>query len=150
HFTFANIRGSLPGYAYNVPRGAFDDCLLEAARTAGAKIVETPAKVERVRDTERVQLSAETLSATGNSKKPDWIVDATGRVRLLPNLLGISSERGPRQDVALFAHLDQTSLDYEGHVHTTRLDHGWSWRIPLPGRVSLGVVIGKEFLPPFG
>src|SRR5260221_4241979 len=38
HFTFANIRGRLPGYAYNVPRDLFDDCLLEAARKAGAKI----------------------------------------------------------------------------------------------------------------
>jgi flavin-dependent dehydrogenase len=50
----------------------------------------------------------------------------------------------------LFAHVDQTQLDSAGHVHTTRLDHGWSWRIPLPGRISVGVVIGTEFLPKFG
>jgi flavin-dependent dehydrogenase len=30
------------------------------------------------------------------------------------------------------------------------LDHGWSWRIPLPGRVSVGMVLGAEHLPKFG
>ena len=46
--------------------------------------------------------------------------------------------------------MDATQIDNDGHVHTTRLDHGWSWRIPLPDRMSLGVVIGKKFLPKFG
>src|SRR5206468_10419399 len=71
-------------------------------------------------------------------------------VRVLPNLLGIPSRSGPRKDTALFAHVDRTHLDHAGHVHSTRLDHGWSWRIPLPGRVSLGIVIGKDFLSQFG
>jgi hypothetical protein len=69
---------------------------------------------------------------------------------LLPNLLGIPSREGGRKDTALFAHVDHARLDHVGHVHTTRLDHGWGWRIPLPGRVSLGMVIGAEHLPKFG
>ena len=99
-----------------------------------------------------MRLSRETVEATDEflSDVPDLIVDATGRVRLLPNLLEIPSRSGPRQDTALFAHVDRTHLDHDGHVHTTRLDHGWSWRIPLPGRVSLGMVVGSEFLPKFG
>jgi flavin-dependent dehydrogenase len=96
------------------------------------------------------------LSSTGgegdarSSPQPDLIVDATGRFRLLPKLLELPSREGPRKDTALFAHVDQTQMDSVGHVHTTRLDNGWSWRIPLPGRVSVGVVIGTEFLPKFG
>ena len=74
-------------------------------------------------------------------------MDATGRARVLPNLLELPSRRGGRTDTALFAHVDKTYLEKEGYVHTTRLDHGWSWRIPLPDRVSLGMVIGTEFLP---
>jgi len=31
-----------------------------------------------------------------------------------------------------------------------RIDHGWSWRIPLPGRVSLGAVIGSEHVAKLG
>ena len=153
HFSFDQLRGrgTMP-YAYNVPRDRFDDTLLAAARKAGAMVFELVAGVERVGDTDRVQLSHETLAALGGfcSGQPDFIVDATGRLRLLPNLLGIPSRTGARRDVALFGHVDQTHLDRAGHVHTTRLDHGWSWRIPLPGRVSVGMVMGAEHLPKFG
>jgi flavin-dependent dehydrogenase len=153
HFWFAQLVGKgTTRYAYNVPRDRFDDTLLAAARQAGAKIFEVAAAVERVGNTDRVQLSAETREATDDffSGQPDLIVDATGRVRLLPNLLGISSRTGARRDTALFGHVDNTHLDHAGHVHTTRLDHGWSWRIPLPGKVSVGMVVGAEHLPKFG
>jgi flavin-dependent dehydrogenase len=142
----------MPRYAYNVPRDRFDDAILNAARKAGAKVFETGASIERVPNSDRVELSAETLNVARDvfAGPPDLIVDATGRVRLLPTLLGIPSRSGKRKDTALFAHVDRTHLDHEGHVHTTRLDHGWSWRIPLPGRVSLGMVIGSEHLPKFG
>ena len=29
----------------------------------------------------------------------------------------------------------------EGDVHVDRLERGWSWRIPLPGKMSVGLVI---------
>lgn len=154
HFTFFfnSLTGRTARYAYNVPRERFDDTLLKAAKRAGAEVFEITAGVERVGTSDRVQLSAETLAATGDffGGQPDWIIDATGRVRLLPNLLGISSSEGRRKDIALFAHVDQTVIEHEGHVHTTRLDHGWSWRIPLPGRVSLGMVLGREHAERFG
>jgi hypothetical protein len=35
-------------------------------------------------------------------------------------------------------------------VHTDRLDHGWGWRIPLPGRVSVGIVVDAGALAKFG
>ena len=145
-FFFSQLTGRTARYAYNVPRDQFDDTLLAAAKRAGASVFEVAAKVERVDHSDSVRLSAETVSATGDffGGQPDWIVDATGRVRLLPNLLGIASAEGRRKDVALFAHVDRTVIEHEGHVHTTRLDHGWSWRIPLPGRVSLGMVLGHE------
>jgi flavin-dependent dehydrogenase len=151
-FPFDQLNSSLPKYAYNVPRDRFDETILQAAARAGAKIIEAPAMVEKVEGTDRVQLSAETLAAAWDifSGQPDLIVDATGRVRLIPNLLKLPSREGRRKDTALFAHLDQAKLEAPGHVHTTRLDHGWSWRIPLPGRVSLGMVISTEYLPQFG
>src|SRR6478736_6241749 len=150
-FFFENLRG-LPRYAYNVPRDKFDATLLEAAQKAGAAVFEANAEVSRAGDSDRVELSAASLAATGGffTTTPDLIVDATGRVRLLPNLMEITSWEGRRKDAELFAHVDQTQLDHEGHVHTTRLDRGWSWRIPLPGRVSLGMVVPAEHLPQFG
>jgi flavin-dependent dehydrogenase len=151
-FAFKDFCGSFPPYAYNVPRIQFEDTLLATARKAGVKTFDLNAGLERVDGTDRVQLSAETLAATGDffTGQPDLIVDATGRVRLLPNLMGIKGREGGRKDTAMFAHLDQTRLYQDGYVHSSRLDHGWSWRIPLPGRVSLGVVIGSQHLPQFG
>ena len=162
-FQFNNIRGELPKYAYNVPRDQFDDTLLAAARKAGVKIIEAAASVEKIPGTDKVKLGDDALAAAGDffnsgapasgaasSTQPDLIVDATGRVRLLPKLLGIGAVEGGRKDTALFAHVDQTKVDHDGHVHSTRLDHGWSWRIPLPDRMSLGIVIGTEHLPKFG
>ena len=140
------------GYAYNVPRDKFDAALLNNARKAGAKIIESPAKIERIAGTDKVKLSDETLAAAGDffNGAPDLVVDATGRLRMLPNLFGIKGIEGGRKDMALHAHVDTADLNHPGHVHSTRLDHGWSWRIPLPGRVSIGLVIPAEHMMKFG
>jgi flavin-dependent dehydrogenase len=145
-FTFRDFCGKMPDYAYNVPRIKFETTLMSCAKNSGVKIFETEAKVERVVNSDRVQLSAETLAACGDyfSGQPDLIVDATGRGRVLPKLLNLPAREGGRKDTALFAHLDKTELYKSGYVHSSRLDHGWSWRIPLPDRVSLGIVIPSE------
>jgi flavin-dependent dehydrogenase len=151
-FAFKDFCGSFPPYAYNVPRIQFEETLLATARKAGVKVFDLNAGIEHVDGTDRVQLNAETLAAVGGffPGQPDLIVDATGRVRLLPKLLGINGREGGRKDTAMFAHVDQARLYQDGYVHSSRLDHGWSWRIPLPGRVSLGVVIGSQHLAKFG
>lgn len=151
-FYFDQLIGTVR-YSYNVPRDKFDETILAAARKAGAKIIEVAAGVEKVPDTDNVKLSAETLAAAGdffNGQQPDLLVDATGRLRLLPKLLGIGAAEGPRKDAALHAHVDKTFLDFEGHVHSTLMDRGWSWRIPLPGRVSVGMVVPAEHAAKFG
>jgi flavin-dependent dehydrogenase len=151
-FTFKDFCGPLPDYAYNVPRNKFEATLLEAAKRAGAKVFEMEAKVERITNTDKVKLSRETLDIVRVffGGEPDLIVDATGRARVLPRLLEIPSREGGRKDTALFAHLDRAEVYKDGYVHSSRLDHGWSWRIPLPGKVSLGIVIGSEHPPKFG
>ena len=151
-FHFHQLTGRTARYAYNVPRDRFDETLLAAARRSGATVFEVPAGLDRLDGTDRVRLKTDTLAVTDDffGGSPDFIVDATGRARLLPSLLGIPSTEGRRKDVALFAHVDKAVLEHDGHVHTTRLDHGWSWRIPLPGRVSLGMVLGREHAQRFG
>ena len=149
-FTFSNFAGPLPDYAYNVPRLQFDATLLAAAQRAGAKVFEVEAKVERVPGTARVCLAPETRAALGEFGEPDLIIDATGRARVLPKLLDLPFQEGGRKDTALFAHVDRTELFRDGYVHSSRLDHGWSWRIPLPDRVSLGIVLGADEAKKFG
>jgi flavin-dependent dehydrogenase len=155
---FDAVRGRAPGYAYNVPRDRFDATLLDVCAKNGAQIFEATARLERVAGSDaraghsRVCLSAVTLAETDGffAKPPDFIVDATGRTRLLPRLLDLSERTGERRDTALFAHCTGVRIDREGHVHTDRLEHGWSWRIPLRDRVSVGVVIDPAALQRHG
>jgi hypothetical protein len=151
-FRFAEVRGGETGYSYNVPRAEFDATLLKRAVNAGASVFDLGAVLERAEAPDRVRLSAATLAATGGALDggPDFIVDATGRTRLLARLLEIRSVSGPRRDGALHAHLEGVPLLVEGNVHSDRLERGWAWRIPLPGRVSVGLVVPSEHLKRFG
>jgi flavin-dependent dehydrogenase len=97
-----------------------------------------------------VRLEASSLAAAGLDSPPDFVVDAAGRSRLLGRLLELPVIEGGRRDTALHAHLEGVPLLFEGHVHTDLLEHGWSWRIPLPGRVSVGFVIEADVLREFG
>jgi flavin-dependent dehydrogenase len=149
-FKFSEVRGCQTNYAYNVPRNDFDATIQRNAVRAGVEMVETGAIVEKMPAPDRVRLSDETLEAAGLAAQPDFIVDASGRNRLLARLLEIRSVAGPRRDTALHAHLEGVPLLIEGNVHSDRIERGWSWRIPLPGRTSVGIVSPTEHLERFG
>jgi hypothetical protein len=150
-FEFKDFKRVASPYAYNVPRERFDASILHAAVRKGVRVFPFAAKVERD-GADRVRLSAETLRATHDffGDGPDWIVDATGRRRLLSGLLELPSRPGGRRDAALFAHLHGMPVHSPGHTHSDLLEHGWCWRIPLPGRTSLGLVIDGEVLSRYG
>lgn len=136
----------LPPYSYNVPRDLFDQILVARAREAGVHFVSHRATVERV-GTDQVRLTPETLAAAPilAGRAPDRIVDATGRRRLLAKTLEIPARVGSRKDVAYFAHFTGcTEMKPRGQIAIGRLADGWSWRIPLRDRLSLGVVLPKE------
>jgi flavin-dependent dehydrogenase len=149
-FRFHEVRGAKTTYSYNVPRDLFDASVLQAARRAGARVVEHSAHLERVESSDRLKLSAEALAAAGLDEQPEFIIDAGGRGRHIARLLGIPTIDGDRRDTALHAHFEGIEVEIPGNVHTDRLEHGWAWRIPLPGRVSIGIVIDSEFIRKFG
>jgi flavin-dependent dehydrogenase len=149
-FTFAEVRAARTPYAYNVPRDRFDRSLRDAALRAGARLVASHARLERDGAGGRVRLADESLAAAGLSAPPDFVVDAAGRGRLIARLLDVPSVTGERRDTALHAHLEGVPLLRDGHVHSQRLEHGWSWRIPLPGRVSVGLVLDGSVIRSFG
>jgi hypothetical protein len=151
-FPFRNVRGPLPPYAYNSPRALFDETLERAAQRAGAHVIAHRATLHADREGDHVLLSDATLAAASEHLKgqPDLIVDATGRARLIARLLEIPSKTGPRKDASLFAHFDKVKITVDGDVHIDRLDRGWAWRIPLPDRVSLGIVVNADALEQHG
>jgi flavin-dependent dehydrogenase len=152
-FIFANTPSDLPSYSYNVPRDKFNATILGAAQQAGAKLIARNVQLQRIDDSDRIELDAESIqSAAGcwDGDKPDLIVDAAGRANLIGRILNIPMQKGPRQDVALFAHVDKTNLVDPGYVHNDRIDQGWCWRIPLPGRVSFGFVVPADYAAQHG
>jgi flavin-dependent dehydrogenase len=149
-FRFDEVRAAEVTYSYNVPRDRFDRTLREAATAAGARLVPRNARLERVPGSERVRLAPSSLEAAGLQREPDFIVDAAGRRRLIARLLELPTVVGERRDAALHAHLEGVPLLIEGNVHTDRMQRGWCWRIPLPGRVSLGLVLEPAILRDFG
>jgi flavin-dependent dehydrogenase len=150
---FDDVRGARTEYSYNVPRDRFDATLLSAAATAGAVIIDRPARLARVNVTDRLELDAESLAAATQiwgEGGPDFIVDAAGRKRIAARALGLPFDEGPRKDIALHAHHTGVEVEIAGNVHTDRLDRGWAWRIPLPGRVSVGIVVDSAALADCG
>lgn len=139
--------GDTPNYSYNVPRPKFDELLRERAEELGATFVKRRAEVETGDGTKELRLSDACLAATPelDGKHPKLLIDATGRARLFARTLGIPARRGGRNDLAYFAHFENfdPGSSVDGQVVLSILDHGWSWRIPLPGKLSVGVVIDK-------
>jgi len=152
-FCFQSLAGTtMPTYAYNAPRPAFDNLLDARADELGVKRVRSRAKIERV-GADGLRLAEESLALAPwlQGKQPDLIVDATGRVRLFAHAMEIPAEVGPRKDVAYFAHYAGFAENTpHGQVIIGRLANGWSWRIPLPGRLSIGVVINKDIAAGLG
>jgi flavin-dependent dehydrogenase len=146
-FCFQSLAGTtMPTYAYNAPRPAFDNLFDARADELGVKRVRTRAKIERVGE-DGLRLADETLVQAPwlQGRQPDLIVDSTGRSRLFAHTMEIPAEVGPRKDVAYFAHYEGFAENQpHGQVIIGRLAEGWSWRIPLPGRLSVGVVMNKD------
>lgn len=144
--------GGLPPYAYNVPRTKFDKTIFDLAVREGVTFFTHAAKLERVGNTDELKLSDDTIAAIGDffSGQPDLIVDASGRSRTISRLLDIPTKEGKRKDIALFAHLSGAEKIEPYNIHLHRLGKGWNWRIPLPDRISVGVVINPDHLKEYG
>ena len=144
--------GNLPPYAYNVPRTKFDQTIFDLAVREGVSFFKIIAKIEKTGHGDELRLTDETIMATGDffNGQPDLIVDATGRSRTISRLLDIPTKSGFRKDIAIFAHLSGGEKIEPYNIHLHRLEKGWSWRIPLPGRTSVGIVINPEHLKTYG
>jgi flavin-dependent dehydrogenase len=149
---FSAGQGKIDPYAYNVPRVKFDKTIFNKAKSEGVNFFEHIAKLEKTENFDEIKLADETISFCGDFFKgqPDWIVDCTGRTRTIARMLDIPVKTGKRKDVALFAHLSGAEKIEPCNIHLHRLHKGWSWRIPLPERTSIGVVINPLHLPEFG
>lgn len=155
--SFHAVRGLLPTYAYNVPRPAFDAILARRARKAGVREIPVHASIKKGTSgngNREIYLDENTLGLVPEweGKQPDLVVDCSGRARMAARLLDIPTRVGPRKDVAYFAHYTGFEPpEPAGQLVVDRLvDGGWSWRIPLKDRMSVGVVMNKKIAKSLG
>lgn len=145
-FTFSRYGHRMTPYAYNAPRPEFEEAIRARAVALGARVVPGRVKLARGAEAAReVELDVPSRAAAGwGGEHPDLVVDATGRARAIARLLDIPARRGPRDDVAHFAHYTGWAWDEApGYVLIGRVTGGWSWRIPLRDRLSVGVVLDR-------
>lgn len=155
HFSFKNVESHLPPYSYNTPRPELDNLLRVRAEELGARFVHSRAELEPcVKDGQpSIRLSERSREVAGLTAEAEpLLVDASGRARTFSRLMAIPANKGERDDVAYFAHFEDFDHDEveNGQVIISVLRAGWSWRIPLPGRLSVGVVISKEHAKTLG
>ncbi|MFK7912109.1 MAG: NAD(P)/FAD-dependent oxidoreductase [Akkermansiaceae bacterium] len=152
HLKFQNRGKKQPGYAYNVPRPQFDRILKARAEELGVRFVNRRASVQKSLSPDReLELAPESLAAA-KINHPQWLLDATGRGRLFARTLQLDATKGKRVDVSYFAHFENFLHDEveEGQIIISILEHGWSWRIPLKDKLSVGVVIHKDAVKHYG
>ena len=135
-----------PHYSYEVPRGEFDQLLLEhAAKEPGVSLLQ-PATVERVAfDADGATIGIREDGAARDLRVA-FIVDASGRDGFL------ASRRVGRREaipglgkVALFAHYEGAPRwpgRDEGLIRLYIFEEGWFWWIPFSGDLtSIGCVL---------
>ncbi len=149
HFNFQTVKGYLPPYSYNSPRPELDNLLRVRAEELGAKFIKARAEIERAdhNGEPSVRLSAKSRADAGLKEGHEpLLIDASGRARVFARAMELPAIKGKRNDVAYFAHyhdFEHNEVD-PGQIIISILTSGWSWRIPLPGRLSVGIVINKE------
>jgi flavin-dependent dehydrogenase len=102
-------------------------------------------------DEPELVIDADSRQLVGWDAHPDLLIDATGRTRVGVRLLDIEARLGPRDDVAHFAHYEGYAWDEPpGYVLIGKVAGGWSWRIPLRDRISVGVVVRRDIAAALG
>ncbi len=147
NFSFQERNQQEPGYAYNVPRPQFDDIIKKRAQELGVQFIKSRVKISRESDsTQNLKIDQASLDLAGLSQQPRWMIDASGRARVIARALDLSSKKGPRKDAAYFAHFE--NFDHsdvvDGQIIISVLEKGWSWRIPIKDKLSVGIVIDHE------
>jgi flavin-dependent dehydrogenase len=136
--------GLVPGSdrAMNLERGPFDKMLLDAAREAGAEVIENVAVrgFPRLADGDvAVELS------DGRTVAGQWLIDASGQSTLVGKHLGLRRVLPHLKKVAYFGHfkgVERPPGQEGGYIRIVMCEEGWFWLIPLDEeRTSIGLVL---------
>lgn len=130
--------------AISIERCHFDSCLLDAAREAGAVVLEAT----RVRRIERLDASGVVLETSVGPTEGRVLIDASGQSTLVGRHLGTRCTLPDLCRVAYFQHfegVERRGGRVGGHPIIVMCDEGWFWMIPLnETRTSIGLVMRHD------
>lgn len=129
---------------FNIERAPFDKMMLDAARRAGAEVLEDTAvrRVSRLADDDvLMETDAGTVSAR-------YVLDCSGQGAVLGRQLGTRKVFEHHRKVAYFNHFQNVkrlSGEEEGYPTIIMCDEGWFWIIPIDERrSSIGLVMDAD------
>lgn len=151
-FAFENAWHPDPDHAFQVPRDAFDQLLLEHAREQGADVREQWS-VTRIA---RGLVEAKTPSGEPARFEARFVVDATGRDALTAHLDKATARIDGLDQTALYAHFTGVpraegklagDIDIVLFADVDPKRPNWFWFIPFAdGRTSVGAVVSRAWL----
>lgn len=148
-YNFCDALSGTRSHAYQVDRARFDVDLAECAKRHGAE-VRFATKVDRV---ETDEAEARVHLGDGSLLRARYVVDATGRERLLCRQHKSFERIEGFGMAAVWVHFDDLSdeaerelhADGQGNITILILDKGWGWVIPLGNRrLSVGFVSAQK------
>lgn len=148
-FSKSRIRGE--PHAYQVERARFDTLLLNKAEAHGGHVCRETRVAQITEDTDHWLLRTVDKSGAEKPLRARWLLDASGRARILARHLGIARETVALPDrVAVFNHFTGVARrpgKSGNNIIVVRIHKGWFWIIPIDSkRTSVGLVkvIDKE------
>jgi flavin-dependent dehydrogenase len=155
--------------SYQIDRGILENDLRQMVSDAGVKLVEDCAAKD-VQLSENEEPHRVTVQQVGTQATEElrcrWLVDATGRRRLLQGKLGLKKENGHNASAAWFRMEGRVDIDdlvprsqrawherVPGRIRYYSTNHlmgrgYWVWLIPLgSGNTSVGIVTSEKIHP---
>ncbi len=146
--SFADAHGQKRPFTFEVPRGRFDQILLDHAAASGAEVLQgwKAKSVELSEGGARVRLEDGAGERVASAR---YLVDASGRDGFLAKRLGLREVDPTLRQVGFHAWYEGVQALPPERFGDTRLisidGSGWAWMIPLDGTVtSVGVVVPRE------
>ena len=153
-FYFSEVRDQRMHHTWQVLRSEFDALLLENARQCGVRVFTETEVTDVVRSGSEV---SGLRIATGGDEfvvNARIVVDGTGQNGLLARRLSERVHIPGLRNTSVYAHFADVVLDEgidAGSTLIYRLQgNAWLWFIPLPDRVSIGLVAPAGTIASFG
>lgn len=146
---FSTVREVNRAQTYQVPRGEFDQILMERAREAGVDVREAHRVTACDFAPDAASLEYKGEDGEAGTVRVRALVDATGRHGLIARKYGLRKDEPRLANIAIFAHYSGVPRLSDGRPDDIRIiarsDSGWFWMIPVAGDLmSVGVVLPKN------